>query len=106
MSAGGGANPPPIKWRCVNKHKNEPLVALFYCTWSGKEFTVPAKAKDVDADYYFIEDNGVDEGVLFGSTTLKDTVKRWKAREPTLFLMEESGGIEAHCGTNTVCSSE
>ncbi len=106
MSARGGATPPPMKWRCVNERKNEPFVALFYCTWSGKEFAVPAKAEDVDADYYFVEHNGVDEGILLGSSTLKDSVQRLKARDPTLLHMEESGGIEAHCGTNTVCSSE
>ncbi len=72
------------------------------------EFAVPAKAEDADADYYFVEHNGVDEGVLLGSSTLKDSVQRLKARDPTLLLMEESGsgGIEMHCGSKTVCSSE
>ena len=107
MSAEGGATQPLMKWRCVNKHKNEPLDVLFYCTWSGKEFAVPAKAGEVDMENnYYDEPNGDEEDILLGSATLKDAVKRFKAREPSLFLMEESGGIEMHCGNNSVCGSQ
>ena len=61
----------------------------------------------MDVEYnYFDEPNGDDDGILLGSATLKDATKRFKAREPTLFLMEECGGIEAHCGSNTVCGSQ
>jgi hypothetical protein len=99
---------PPMRWCCVNKHKNEPLTILFHCTWSGREFAVPAKAVEhvnVENNYYD-EPNGDDEGILLGSATLKDSMKRFKAREPALYLMEECGGIEMHCGINTVCGSE
>jgi hypothetical protein len=111
MSAGGGATTPftapPMKWCCVNKHKNEPLTILFHCTWSGREFAVPAKAEHLNVENnYYDEPNGEDEGILLGSATLKDSMKRFKAREPALFLMEECGGIEMHCGNNTVCGSE
>ena len=49
-----------------------------------------------------VKTNGDEESILLGSVTLKDSVKRLKAREPALFLMEECGGIEMHCGNNTV----
>eukprot|EP00984_Skeletonema_dohrnii_P028181 scaffold18075_cov83-Skeletonema_dohrnii-CCMP3373.AAC.3 len=105
MLAGNVA--PPMKWCCINKHKNEPLTILFHCTWSGKEYPVPANAEHVDVENnYYDEPNGDDMDILIGSTTLKDSVKSFKAREPTLFLMEECGGIEMHCGNNTVCGSE
>ena len=99
---------PPRRWSCVNTHKNESLTILFRCTWSGKEFPVPAEAeKQIDAENnYYDEPNEEDEHILLGSATLKDSMKSLKAREPALFLMEEHGGIEMHCGQNTVCGSE
>lgn len=107
MTADGNATARPIQWRCVNKHKNEPLTILFYCTWSGKQFPVPANTDDLNVENnYYDEPNGDDEGVILGSTTLEDAVKRLKVNDPTLFLMEECGGIEMHCGQNTVCGSE
>ena len=33
-------------------------------------------------------------------------MKRLKERDSTLFLMDECGGIEMHCGQNTVSGSE
>jgi hypothetical protein len=99
--------PPTRRWSCVNKHKNEPLTILFHCTWSGKEFPVPTDAEHINMENnYYDEPNGDEESILLGSVTLKDSVKRLKAREPALFLMEECGGIEMHCGNNTVCGSE
>lgn len=107
MTADGNATARPIQWRCVNKRKNEPLTILFYCTWSGKEFPVPANTDDLNVENnYYDEPNGDDEGVILGSTTLEDAVKRLKVNDPTLFLMDECGGIEMHCGQNTVCGSE
>jgi hypothetical protein len=95
--------PPTRRWSCVNKHKNEPLTILFHCTWSGKEFPVPTDAEHINMENnYYDEPNGDEESILLGSVTLKDSVKRLKAREPALFLMEECGGIEMHCGNNTV----
>lgn len=80
---------------------------MFFCTWSGKEYAVPSNAEDVNVENnYYDEPNGDDEGILLGSATLKDSVKRLKRRESTLFLMDECGGIEMHCGENTVCGSE
>ncbi len=102
MKADGNATARPIQWRCVNKRKNEPLTILFYCTWSGKKFPVPANTEN----NYYEEPSGDDEGVILGSTTLEDAVKCLKVNDPTLFLMEECGGIEMHCGQNTVCGSE
>ena len=99
----------PRRWHCVNHHKNEELTILFYCTWSGKEFAVPPSAggaKTYDESNYYDEPSQDDELRVLGSMTLKESMKRLKKQDPSLFLMEEHGGIEMHCGENTICGSE
>lgn len=110
MSASASAVRPQRRWSCVNKHKNESITILFHCTWSGKEFPIPAEANAVDAESNFFDEpnevGGGGDGLLFGSMTLKEAMKQLKKSDPALFLMEEHGGIEMHCGQNTVCGSE
>ena len=76
----------PRRWSCVNNKKNEQFTLMFYCTWSGKSYHVPTP--------------------VVGSTSLKKAMEGLKKQDPSLYLMEEYGGVEMHCGENTVCVSE
>lgn len=76
----------PRRWSCVNRQKNEEFTLIFYCTWSGKSYHVPTP--------------------VVGSASLKKAMEGLKKQDPSLYLMEEYGGVEMHCGENTVCISE
>lgn len=74
------------RWSCVNHQKNEEFTLMLYCTWSGKSYLVPTP--------------------VVGSASLKKAIEGLKKQDPSLYLMEEYGGVEMHCGENTVCISE
>ena len=74
------------RWSCVNHQKNEEFTLMLYCTWSGKSYLVPTP--------------------VVGSASLKKAMEGLKKQDPSLYLMEEYGGVEMHCGENTVCISE
>ena len=76
----------PRRWSCVNRQKNEEFTLIFYCTWSGKSYHVPTP--------------------VVGSASLKKAMEGLKKQDKSLYLMEEYGGVEMHCGENTVCVSE
>ena len=109
INAVAPSNSLPHRWTPLNNHKNESMAIVLECGWDGKRFAVPAKpphADDAVTDYFNEPNDSVDDCVLLGSATLYDIVKRVKSQIPTLYLMQEQGGVALSCGSNEIFSGE